>query len=68
MRIRLNGAEREVPDGVSVGDVVRIAGADGEERGVAVALEGEVVPRSQWERVAPPEGSRIEVLRAVQGG
>ena len=37
-------------------------------RGVAVAVNGEVVPRSEWEGFALSDGMRVEVLRAVQGG
>jgi sulfur carrier protein len=39
-----------------------------EERGVAVAVDGEVVPRAEWPTRALQEGQRVEVLRAVQGG
>ena len=39
-----------------------------EGRGVAVALEGEVVPRAAWQRTILEEGSRIEIVVAVQGG
>jgi thiazole synthase len=37
-------------------------------RGVAVALDGEVVPRVEWASTALAEGSRVEVLAAIQGG
>ncbi len=37
------------------------------EKGIAVAVDGVVFPRSRWaEQVAP--GTRIEILTAVQGG
>jgi sulfur carrier protein len=38
------------------------------ERGVAVAVDGEVVPRAEWESRALSEGENVEVVRAVQGG
>jgi sulfur carrier protein len=38
------------------------------KRGVAVAVNGEVVPRSQWAEVALRDGDRVEVLTAAQGG
>ena len=41
----LNGEERELAEGATVADAVVIAGAPDAERGVAVAVEGEVVPR-----------------------
>jgi sulfur carrier protein len=39
-----------------------------EGRGVAVALDGEVVPRGQWQRTDLDDGARVEVVVAVQGG
>ena len=39
-----------------------------EARGVAVALDGEVVPRARWQQTELPDGARIEVVAAVQGG
>jgi sulfur carrier protein len=37
-------------------------------RGVAVAVDGEVVPRAAWESFAIVDGARVEVLTAMQGG
>ena len=37
-------------------------------RGVAVAVDGEVVPRAQWQSFALGEHARVEVLTAMQGG
>ena len=62
----VNGERREVADGITVADVVGSLTA--EQRGVAVALDGEVVPRSDGSTTRPAEGQQVEVLRAVQGG
>lgn len=66
--VTLNGERCELPDGATVADAVRAAGAPEEGRGVAAAVDGEVVPRAQWgsRRLAADE--RVEVLQAVQGG
>lgn len=64
----LNGEERALPEGASVSDAVRATGAAEGSRGMAVALDGEVVPRAMWEGTELAEGGRVEVLRAVQGG
>ena len=40
----------------------------GGERGVAVAVDAEVVPRGEWPAHELSEGARVEVLRAIQGG
>ena len=39
-----------------------------DERGVAVAVDGEVVPRARWESFALGADARVEVLTAMQGG
>ena len=64
----LNGDERGLPEGATVADAVRASGAPEDGRGVAVALDGEVVPRGEWQATPLAEGGQVEVLRAVQGG
>jgi sulfur carrier protein len=66
--VRLNGEARELSDGASVEEAVVASGAPGGGRGVAVALDGEVVPRGEWASTAVRDGQEIEVLQAVQGG
>jgi len=67
MRIELNGRAIDVGGGATVADAVAAAGA-ADRRGVAVAVEGEVVPQSQWDATALTEGQHVDVLHAVQGG
>jgi len=64
----LNGEPRELPAQATVATAVHLAGAPEGGRGVAVALDGEVVPRGQWATTEVREGQQLEVLRAVQGG
>ena len=68
MRISLNGAERELPEGATVLAAAGLAGVSPEERGVAVALEGRVVPKTSWAETPIPDGARVEVVRATAGG
>ncbi|MBV9212240.1 MAG: sulfur carrier protein ThiS [Actinobacteria bacterium] len=68
MRVVVNGDPRELPDRATVADAVAAAGAAPDGRGVAVAIDGEVVPRGRWEATAVEAEQRIEVLQAVQGG
>jgi len=68
LQVLLNGEPQALPEGATVADAVRAAGAPGQARGVAVALEGEVVPRAEWGSTPLPEGGKVEVLSAVQGG
>ncbi len=68
MRIELNGEPRDLPEGANLAEAARAAGAGEGARGVAVALDGEVVPQAEWERTALREGQAVEVLAAIQGG
>jgi thiazole synthase len=68
MRIELNGEGRELAAGATLADAVAASGADGETRGIAVALDGEVLARGEWASTALFEGSKVEVLAAIQGG
>ena len=65
--VTINGERRELDERATVEAVVREAGVpDG--RGVAVALDGEVVPRGEWATTEVRDGQQIEVVAAVQGG
>jgi thiazole synthase len=69
VRIELNGEQRELPEGARLVDAVRESGAEPEApRGLAVALDGEVVPRGEWAATPLSDGCSVEVLVAIQGG
>ncbi len=65
MRVLLNGDARELPERATVADAVEALVDD--PRGVAVAVDAEVVPRREWQRELH-EDARVEVLHAIQGG
>jgi sulfur carrier protein len=66
VKVSLNGRIIDVTEGWSVGDLVR-ANAD-ERRRVAVARNGEVVPRVEWDGTKLADGDVVEVLAPVAGG
>ncbi|WP_433529926.1 sulfur carrier protein ThiS [Micromonospora sp. CA-263727] len=66
MELTVNGVRRSVPDGVTVAELVR--DVTPQQRGVAVAVNGEVVPRAGWPATVLRGGDRVEVLSAAQGG
>ena len=68
MELIVNGRPREVPSNATVGEVMEMLGHGGSARGVAVALNGEVVTKTQWTATSVNEHDRVEVLGAVQGG
>lgn len=70
MKVLANGDPREVPAGATVADLVAdlVAGIAGQRTGIAVALNGEVIPRRAWPARPLAEGDQVEVVTAVQGG
>ncbi len=66
--IRVNGEPSAVAPGETVAQLVAALGLHRDARGVAVAVDGEVVPRGDWEAQAVPDGASVEVLTAMQGG
>jgi sulfur carrier protein len=66
--IVLNGERRELEAGATVLAALEELGVDQGARGLAVAVDGEVLPRTAWESFSLPEGARVEVLKAIQGG
>ena len=68
MTIELNGRTVELSAGATVADAVIEAGADGDGRGVAVAVDGEVIRRVDWRKTKLRSDQSVEVVRAVQGG
>jgi sulfur carrier protein len=66
--ILLNGERSEVRPGETVSAVLGRLGLSPQTRGIAVAVDGEVVPRARWEVFALAENARVEVLTAMQGG
>ncbi len=66
MRLTVNGESRTLPEQISVADLG--GQLTGQRRGLAVAVNGDVVPRSAWGDSRLNDGDAVEVLTAVQGG
>ena len=64
--VSVNGQSREIAAGTTVAALVRGLGAG--PRGIAVAIDRVVVPRSSWEDVVVEEGAHVEVVTAAAGG
>ncbi len=66
MQITVNGERQEAPDELTVTELV---GRISDRRtGIAVAVNGAVVPRGSWPATAVRPGDRVDVVTAVQGG
>ena len=66
--ISLNGEESSVSAGETLAVVLDRLGVPLDARGVAVAVDDEVVPRAIWDSFVLCEDARVEVLTAMQGG
>lgn len=68
-QVTVNGEEYDLPAGSSLRDVLRRVDVDpASARGVAVAINEEVVRKEEWSDVTVRAGDRIEVVTATQGG
>ena len=66
MTLIVSGAEREFATAVKISALIEQLALDA--RGVAVAVNDEVVRRTVWHERELREGDRVEIVRAVQGG
>lgn len=68
MNAVVNGQPAQLPDAVTVAELVVEAGHDPRGFGIAVALNGEVLPRPRWGATTVSEGDKVEILVANPGG
>lgn len=61
--IRLNGEERQISVGTTLAELLGEA-----KPGHAAAINGEVIPRREWQTRLLFEGDVVEFVRAIQGG
>jgi sulfur carrier protein len=66
MRITVNGKQRDVADGSSIGDLVASLGFA--NRNVVVEHNGEAVERRRFAEIVLGPQDVVEVVRPVQGG
>ena len=66
MKVMVNGQRKDLPEGETLQGLISSMVAD--RRGVAAAVNGDVVPRDRWHQSVLEEGQSVEVVTAVQGG
>jgi thiamine biosynthesis protein ThiS len=66
LKIVVNGEEREIAAGATVGDLIRLLTVAPER--VAVELNREVVRRARWDETALSESDHVEIVHFVGGG
>ena len=68
MIIHVNGQARDVAPQIRLSAVLDLPEGASTPRGIAVAVNGQVIPRSQHASTELTEGARVEIVTAVQGG
>ena len=68
MKIRVNGEETEVRLNLNVYELLVALELDPVQAGIAVAVDREVIPKTEWQTTELRENSDVEIIRAVQGG
>ncbi len=68
MKIFVNGEPETLRDNITLEEFLKTKRISKEDKGVAVALNDDVVPKSDWSSHKLENGARIEIVRAVQGG
>jgi sulfur carrier protein len=68
MIIHVNGQAREIAPPARLTDVLELPEGASSRRGIAVAVNGQVIPRSQHANTELTDGSKVEIVTAVQGG
>ncbi len=68
LTLRVNGDALEVAAGSTIADLVAALTEEDEPKGVAVAVDRCVVPRSEWASTPARSGSLVEVVTAAAGG
>jgi sulfur carrier protein len=66
LEVVVNGEPCVVPASTTLDALVALVGI--ERRGVAIAVDGQVVPRSAWPDSALANGARVEIVTAAAGG
>ncbi len=65
--LRVNGAPEELP-AATIAQLLDAKGVDPARRGIAVAVNGAVVPRARWAEHPLSAGDSVEIIQARQGG
>ncbi len=66
MRILVNGEDREVPDQLTIGELMGHLHLQPER--LAVELNHRIIRRAEWIKTKIAEGDRIEIVHFVGGG
>ena len=66
MQVTVNGEVHELPEGLKADELVERIGLA--EQRIALEVNREIVPRSEYAQTTLHEGDRVEIVRAIGGG
>jgi sulfur carrier protein len=66
MHVRVNGEDYQLPEALTVAELVERVGLAGER--IALEHNREIVPRSEYGQTKLADGDRVEIVRALGGG
>lgn len=67
MKVKINGKETTT-DAITIHDLIRQKSPESGNKGIAIAINGSVVPKERWHEHHLNEEDVIEIVRATQGG
>jgi len=67
MQVRINGKDTEIQESVSIVDYLTSIGFD-KQVSIAVAINGEIIPKEEYGEIHLKNGDSMEVVRAIGGG
>ena len=68
MNIKINGKITEIAESLNVTDFIALHLNGKEPRGIAIAVNDIIIPKSKWSETVIAENDNIEIVHAVQGG
>ena len=67
MEVRINGKDTVIQESVSIVDYLTSIGFD-KQVSIAVAINGEIIPKEEYGEIHLKNGDSVEVVRAIGGG
>ncbi len=68
VKIKVNGEERTIEGQVSISELLKILDIEFREIGLAVSINGEIIPKSMYSKTYIKEGDCVEIVQLVGGG
>jgi sulfur carrier protein len=68
MIVHVNGEPTEIEEGATIAALLERLDVERRRRGMAVAVDAEVVPQGDWEQRPLRDGAHVELVSAIAGG